>query len=322
MGPEGQAGYLAPGEFEMTIGYRHQYSFRHFVGDVEQKQRIQIGNQVMNKVNLQNYSLTYGLTPRWSLNLDVPLLLASRRSNNAAFTTTAQGIGDTIVSAQAWLWSPTKPRKGNIAIGFGVMAPTGRSDVQNNVDRFDGRGAQSTIVDYSIQPGSGGWGLALRWQAFRTVGTSAIYFNGSYIATPENTNSVLRTGQNPTSLTAYNSISDQYLLQAGVARPIPQVRGLSVSFGPRMEGVPAKDLIGDNLGFRRPGYAISLEPGVQYVRGKNLLSFSIGKAIHRDRTRSIPDRINGGHGDAAFADYVWLASYSFRFGKPSGGEHN
>jgi hypothetical protein len=23
--------------------------------------------------------------------------------------------------------------------------------------------------------------------------------------------------------------------------------------------------------------------------------------------------MTGGHGDAAFADYVWLASYSFRF---------
>ena len=51
-----------------------------------------------------------------------------------------------------------------------------------------------------------------------------------------------------------------------------------------------------------------------------MLSFSVGKAIYRDRTRSVPDVITGGHGDAAFADYVWLASYSFRFGTPRGGE--
>src|SRR5204863_9331225 len=108
IGPESGGGYLEPGEFDFTMGYRHQYSFRHFVGDVEQKQRIQIGNQVMNKINLQDYNLTYALTPRSSLNLDVPLLLASRRSNNAAFTTTAQGIGDTIVTAHA---SPRRPQK-------------------------------------------------------------------------------------------------------------------------------------------------------------------------------------------------------------------
>ena len=42
-GPETEGGYLAPGEFDFSIGLRHQFSFRHFVGDVEQKQRIQQG---------------------------------------------------------------------------------------------------------------------------------------------------------------------------------------------------------------------------------------------------------------------------------------
>ena len=31
----------------------------------------------------------------------------------------------------------------------------------------------------------------------------------------------------------------------------------------------------------------------------------------------MPDRITGSHGDAAFADYVWFASYSYRFGGPA-----
>src|SRR5205085_7258075 len=123
-----------------------------------------------------------------------PLLLASRRSTTSAFTTSTQGLGDVIVTAQTWLWSPQKARKGNVAIGFGFMAPTGRADSMNNVDRFDGKGAQPTLLDYSIQPGSGGWGIVLRWQAFRRVGaSSAFYFNGSYTATPENTNSVQRS---------------------------------------------------------------------------------------------------------------------------------
>ena len=55
----------------------------------------------------------------------------------------------------------------------------------------------------------------------------------------------------------------QYLVEAGVAHAIRQVRGLTVTFGPRWEGVPAKDLIGGSLGFRRPGYAVSLAPGFQ-----------------------------------------------------------
>src|SRR5438128_2119595 len=322
IGPESGGGYLEPGEFDFTLGYRHQYSFRHFVGDVEQKQRIQIGNQVMNKINLENFNLTYQITPRFSVTGSLPLLLASRRSNNSPFTTTAQGIGDVSVVMQGWLWSPKAKTRGNISIGLGFAAPSGRDNVINNVDRFDGRGAQPTVLDYSIQPGTGGWGIILQWQSFRALGKeAAVFFSGNYIATPQNTNRVLRnttTAINPLTLTAYSSISDQYLVQAGIAKPIKKVRGLTVMFGPRWEGVPAKDVFGDSLGFRRPGYAVSLEPGFQYAHAKWMLTANIGKAIMRDRTRSIPDRITGGHGDAAFADYLWTASYSYRFGTPRG----
>src|SRR6185369_6162766 len=54
-GPETQGGYLMPGEWDIAIGYRHQFSFRHFVGPVEQTRRIEQGTQVMNKVNLENF---------------------------------------------------------------------------------------------------------------------------------------------------------------------------------------------------------------------------------------------------------------------------
>ena len=67
--------------------------------------------------------------------------------------------------------------------------------------------------------------------------------------------------------------------------------------------------------------ALSIEPGFIYARGRNMIQASIGKAILRDRTRSIPDRILGTHGDAAFADYVWLLSYSYRLPKKGGQEH-
>jgi hypothetical protein len=304
---------MAPGEWDIAIGYRHQYSFRHFVGDVEQKQRMQIGNQVMNKLNLINLNVTYQMSPRFSFTLSAPLVLASRRSNNSPFTTTAQGIGDIIVGAQGWIFKPTGESAGNAAVGVGLLLPTGKKDVYNRIDRYNGAGPENVLLDYSIQPGSGGYGMVLQWQSFRNIrGATQMYLNANYIATPQNTNGVQRsTTANVNS--RFVSVSDQYLVQAGIARALP-IRGLTVTFGPRWEGVPAKDLIGESLGFRRPGYAISLEPGIQYTRGTSLLTFSVAKAIHRDRTRSVPDRIAGGHGDAAFADYVWFASYSFRFG--------
>jgi hypothetical protein len=115
-------------------------------------------------------------------------------------------------------------------------------------------------------------------------------------------------------LTQYNSISDQYLVEFGVAHEIPLEKvGLALTFGPRFEGVPAHDLIGDSLGFRRPGFALSLEPGVRVSMGRNLLTASIGRAVWRARVKSVPDIMEGGHGDAAFADWVWSASLSHRF---------
>jgi len=314
-GPESGGGYLSPGEWDFSVGYRHQYSFRHFVGDVEQKQRIELGTEVMNKINLLNFNLTYQATPRFSFTFSGPLLLASRRSNNSPYTTTAQGIGDISIGAQGWVWDPRENSRGNVAFGLGVSLPSGRDNVHNTVDALTGKGPQSILLDYSIQPGTGGYGITFQWQSFKNLnGSTQAYFNGNYFATPQNTNGVLRSSTSTNPLTMYNSISDQYLMEAGVAKAISKVRGLTLTFGPRWEGVPAKDLIGDSLGFRRPGYAVSLAPGFQYVRGRNLLTVSVGKAILRDRTRSVPDRITGGHGDAAFADYVWLGSYSIRFG--------
>lgn len=319
-GPGTDGGYIGKGECSITIGYRHQFSERHFVGDVEQKQRIDVlGNQVMNRINLENVNFTYQATPRFSFTVSAPILSASRRSNNSPYTLDSHGIGDVIVTANGWLWDPTENTKGNVQFGLGTMLPTGASDLVQNVDKLDGKGLVPQVIDYSIQPGSGGYGLVMQWQSYRNLnGKTQLFFNGSYIATPQNTNSTRRSSNSTNLLTAYNSISDQYLLEAGVARAFSRIRGLNLFIGPRWEGVPAQDLIGDSLGFRRPGYALSIAPGFQYTRGKHIISASVGKAILRDRTRSIPDRITGGHGDAAFADYVWLASYTFRFNTRSG----
>ena len=34
MSPESQGGYLQAGDWDLTIGYRHQFSYKHFVGPV------------------------------------------------------------------------------------------------------------------------------------------------------------------------------------------------------------------------------------------------------------------------------------------------
>jgi hypothetical protein len=312
-GPESEGGYLAPGQFEFSTGYRHQFSFEHYIGDAVERNaaglsRTQLGTQVENKINLENVSLTYQLTSRFSVTANVPILTASRHSNNTDTFQLADGIGDTSFMVSGWLWNPKENKRGNVQIGFGLQIPTGNDDVITNIN------GKPTMDDYSIQPGSGGYGVIMQWASYKNVPYAQLYFNGSYLATPQNTNGLLRSASAANQpLTEYNSISDQYLLEAGIAAPVRKIRGLSVTFGPRFEGVPARDLIGDSDGFRRPGFALSIEPGFQYYHHGNVFTVSVGKAMYRDRTKSVSDDILGGHGDAAFANYVWLASYSFRF---------
>src|SRR5580704_7302603 len=72
-GPDSEGGYLSPGEWEFGIGYRHQFSFIHFVGPTEQNYRVQEGTEVENKINLENLSATYQFTDRFSVSADIPI---------------------------------------------------------------------------------------------------------------------------------------------------------------------------------------------------------------------------------------------------------
>lgn len=320
-GPETEGGYLAPGDFEFGIDYRHQFSYVHFVGPVEQNYRIQEGTQVENKINLENFAVTYQISPRFSISADIPLLTASRHTNDSPIVYTSAGIGDTSLLLQGWIWKPKGEggSKGNILLGIGVLAPTGQDNVQNTI--LSNGKVVTVPVDYSVQPGQGGWGIPFQWVAFRNWRSSQFYFNGSYVAMTKDLGALNTRAPNPVTLVQYNAVSDEYLYEAGIAHPFSKIRGLAVLFGPRMEGVPARNLfpVGDNLGFRRPGFAISAEPGLQYVRNGQMFSITIARAIYRDRTVSVPDELTGGHGDAAFANWVWLASYTFRVGH---GAHN
>jgi hypothetical protein len=317
--PTGQGGFLQPGHFQLTIGERHQFSYQHYVGDVYQEYRAQLHNQVENRINIVTADLMYQWTPRISFEINIPFLFASRKTQNSPIKYAAQGIGDTILAANAWVLNPKKTHRGNASVGIGLLLPTGNDDVQNTVNsNTTGAGPAVEVtapVDYSIQPGNGGYGMVVQWQGFRAVGNHLIFYtDGDYIASQGDTNGVQRATSTTTPLNNYVARSDQYLLEAGVSIPIEQVRGLAVLFGPRDEGVPARNLFpNSNDGFRRPGFAVSAGPGVQYGRGSNILSASVFKAVHRDRTTSVPDEVYGTHGDAAFAQYVWLASYTHRF---------
>ncbi|MFB3921102.1 MAG: hypothetical protein ACE145_05235 [Terriglobia bacterium] len=266
-------------------------------------------SEVINDIHLIDFSLNYQRTPRWSFNVSAPVMIASRTSSRTGAVVHSKGLGDTVISAKTWLWRPPTESRQNIAVGFGIKLPTGKPDVMDT--RYTSQGNITSVVDQSIQLGDGGWGIVGSTEMYKVIKKATFFASGIYLANPQGTNGV-KTGRSRAS-EAIMSIPDQYLAQVGLAYPFPKSRHVAVNFGGRMEGVPVRDIFGSSYGFRRPGYVISLEPGVVVMQGRNTWSFNLPVPLERNRRRSVSDIQDNRRGDAAFADYLVIVSYTRSF---------
>ena len=322
-GAEG-GGYLQPGDWTTTFGVRHVYSHVHFSGPTQNVSRAQLGTEVQSKTNLDNLTVNYQLTPRFSLTATLPFVYASRRQQSQYATLYTSGLGDISFGAQGWLRSPRseKASTNNVQFGLSLLTPSGNDRQRNVVATSYGAAATTQYPDYSVQPGAGTWGMIMTWQGFQNVGGSTLlYIDGNYVMTQGGYHSFWTSHGGTTNnapaatagMTQFDAIQDQYMLEVGAGHPAPGIKGLGLTLALRAEGVPAHNLIGNDLGFKRPGFGVALTPGFLYTRGQHRLQFSVGKLMIRDRTKSVAEEINGVHeGDAAFANYVWMAAYTLR----------
>ena len=293
------------------MGYRYQPSFRHFIGTVEQVQRETNHNQIENIYHLVDLGIERQLTRRWSVFASVPLLFAHR---NQLYSPSAKyvvnGFGDAGIGFRSWVFKPPTESGGNVSVGVSLKVPTGIYNATGAAVQ-NGRTIIAT-ADQSVQAGDGGTGFTVDIQAFRRAPLrTQLYFAGLYLFNPRNTNGVstFRRANGEQVM----SVADQYLFRAGIAHTVPMLRGLAASIGGRIEGVPVRDLLGRSEGFRRPGYAISVDPGLLYARRNYTITVNAPVAVERNRKRSVADYLNGTHGDAAFADYTIMMSVSHRF---------
>jgi hypothetical protein len=231
------------------------------------------------------------------------------------YHTYSRGLGDVRLSVNYWLLDPLRYMNSNISLGIGLKAPTGNFSVQDDFHRPGG--IERRPVDQSIQLGDGGWAPSVELQAFSKVFENAsVYANAFYMFNPRNTNGVQtfrRDSVEAGAIISVMSVADQFMARGGMNYSILPNRGLSVSLGGRIEGIPARDLIGKSDGFRRPGYIVSAEPGLVFMPGKTTLAINVPVALLRDRIRSVSDIRTGRHGDAAFADYAVYVTVLQRF---------
>lgn len=290
----------------VSVGYRYQNAARLFVGTVSQK--LPSGPQLQNVLRLFDVSVERQLNQRFSVSASIPLQMALRNQN---YVPTGRfrvnGFGDMTVGGRGWIFKTGAEHGGNIAIGGSLKAPTGKADA-TGVGLNARSGLVTAVADQSIQAGDGSWGFSLDLQAYQRVWfRTMLYLSGSYLFSPADTNGV-SSGRIRFRETV-NSVPDQYLLRGGLAHAVPGVPGLVVTLGGRWEGVPVRDLIGQSNGFRRPGYAISADPGLLYVRQGYTFAFNVPWAIERNLRRSVPEIENG------FRDNVaTFASYLITFG--------
>ena len=339
------SGFLQKGEFQLLSNYRYFKSYKHFRGSHEEVERVENNTEVINKANSVELGLVYGITNRLSISASLPINFNDRSSlyehygnpkfdadgnpanplgwSHSRFHTGSKGIGDLRLTGTYWLKDPNLGGKGNIAIGLGVKAPTGNAEVKDDFHKLTKTGQDTIInkyVDQSIQLGDGGWGVSLEAQGYYSLlPRLSTYFSGFYMFTPQEHNGIARgtiTTEYPKSITNYYAVPDQFAARVGFGYALLPMSGVAMNLGGRVEGVASEDLIGGKEGYRRPGYVVSIEPGLSWAYQNFNFALNVPVAVYRNRTKSVSDKAigNGQHGDAAFADYLISASASYRFG--------
>ncbi|MBB5394271.1 hypothetical protein [Mucilaginibacter sp. AK015] len=316
------------GAWLFNANSRYYRSYKHFVGKQEQKQRIEMGTNVINHSFAQDFTLTRIFNNRWSFSIDVPVLNNTRSSlyehgGKERHETRSFGLGDITIKAYAWLLDPAKARKGNIQASLGLKLATGSYTYQ---DYFQNTGPGGTKllgpVDQSIQLGDGGTGITTEINTYYNFSHNfGLYGTFYYLISPREQNGVSSArGGAPSAKAVANgsdvmSVPDQFMIRIGANYGVGK---FNFSAGLREECLPAKDLVGGNNGFRRPGYIVSAEPGITYRLKRFSVYTYVPIAMVRDRIQSVPDKISTQltgvytQGDAAFADYAVNVGVSFK----------
>nr|CAA9250842.1 hypothetical protein AVDCRST_MAG63-1914 [uncultured Armatimonadetes bacterium] len=321
----GDASYLEPGQWQWGMNFRSLDSRRHFKGKEQQVEREELNTYVINRQNIWDLSASYAVTRRLNLTASVPFINGSwelpipvRPTPGPREGQHSHGMGDITLGGRWWVRDPLHAKGSNVALGVGLKMPTGKADYKNVFPDINGNNRTEKPVDVSIQPGDGGWGLSLSADGFRTAGKTTWFASAVYLVNPRDTNGVpsirsaLGLPPDPvTPSTQVNSVPDQYLYRVGASYRVSGQVSAALSF--RAEGVPSTDLIGRSNGFRRPGYALSIEPGLTYARGDSTWTLNVPVTISRNRRPTEADGVTR-PGDATFADYVVLLGYSQRVG--------
>jgi len=306
--------YLSGGTWQVGLAYRDVNSNQVIVGHRVRNDLGSGGQPSIVHSQSMNVSLVYGVTDRLSVILNTPISRGSLRlmyPDGQFHENTSAGLGEISLSTSYWLRNAHALQPGgNVAVGFGVKAPTGKNDVEGKAWRADGTSVPFPVAP-AIELGDGGWGFVLSTKGFRPMKErSYVYGGGSYTLNPKKTTNVVRS---PGSTVPW-SAPDTWDANAGMSTVVSSALGLSVNLGALAYGTPRRDLIGGGAeGNRLPATVGYASPGVGITRGAHSFTFSVPLRVYMNFQPSYVDEAAGRPGGGGLARNLILSSYTVRF---------
>ncbi len=306
--------FLKQGEWEAGAAYRRLTADDWFIRDQQAPDALPGVNRF--NINTLDLSLAYGVSDRLNLRLTVPLStgINSRiHGDGIRHETSATGVGDINLVGSMWLLEPATHTSGNVSFGLGVKAPTGSNDVEGDLGLMSGEVVRHPVHP-GLQLGSGGWGIQLELQAYQQLyGRLSGYAFGAYQMSPQEQGDVLFS---PTAPNSTLSIYDVYHARAGLGYAAWPEQGLSMSLGVRVDGIPVRDVLGKDGGYRSPGRTTYLDPGLALARGRGVFTLSVPLRLHGEFKPNVNDESggpppSGDRGD--LASYLIFLGYAHRF---------
>jgi hypothetical protein len=306
--------YLPKTAWQFGIGYRSYDANQRVVG--REVFNLLPDGRTANHIGATTIDVNaeYAVSDRLALMLDVPYVRANANTwypDAQRHSVSTSGLGDVTLVAREWLRRAGLLQPGgNVSLGLGIKAPTGRYDAPANYWLANG----STVrfpAHISTQAGDGGWGIILQSEAFEPLaGVWYLYGAGTYTLSTKKTNGIPIAPGSPVTW----GVPDTWDGRAGVAYALWPARGLSLSAGVRFDGTPVTDVIGGKDNSQRfPAIGGFAEPGLSLNLGRHNLQMTVPLRIYQNYRRSNVDVATGAAGGGGMTRFMLVTSYSVRY---------